>query len=137
MPIPNDLRDIPGAVDLHDWFGYWPDFHDDEVIHLHLNRVGTSSMLVEASKWTNEVAEPGYYKLGKRTLVEFLLEGITELDLEDFNHQNVIMSLHIERTESGYRFDMDTSHGLLGTIEVERCSIRLDPVELPDKPPAV
>lgn len=133
MPVPNDLLDIPGATELYDWFGYWPDFHDSEVIHLYLNRTGTSSMLVEAWNMTDKVDERGYFVVDKEVLVEFLLEGITELDLEDFNHQNVIMSLQIERTESGYRFDMDTSFGLLGTIDVDRFSIRLVPGGLPDK----
>ncbi|HME08215.1 MAG TPA: Imm50 family immunity protein [Bryobacteraceae bacterium] len=137
MPVPSDLLDIPGAIELHDWFGYWPDFHDAEVVHLYLNRTGISSMLVEAWRWTDEVDERGYFKVDKHGLVEFLLEEISEMDLEDFNHQNVIFSLSIERTESGYRFDMDTSFGLLGTIEVKAFSIRLVPAELPDKPLAV
>lgn len=81
---------------------------------------------------TDEVDERGYFIVDKEALVEFLLEGITEMDLEDFNHQNVIFSLSIERTTSGYRFDMDTSFGLMGTIDVKRFSIRLTPNELPD-----
>jgi len=134
MSVPNGLLDIPGAIELHDWFGYWPTFHGDEVIHLHLNRTGTSSMLVQITRWTDEVDERGYYKFDKRGLVEFLPEDVTELDLENFNHQNVIFSISMERTPSGYRFDMDTSFGLMGTIDVKRFSIRLAPAELPDKP---
>ena len=137
MAVPNDLIDIRGAIELHDWFGYWPDFHDDEVVQLHLNRTGTSSMLAQITRWTDEVDERGYYKFDKRGCVEFLLEGVTELSLEGFSHQNVIFSLDITKTESGYRFDMDTSYGLAGTIGVERFSIRLVPGELPDKPLAI
>jgi hypothetical protein len=48
MAMPIEIGEIPGAVELHDWFGYWPDFHDAEIISLHLNRKGCSSLRVHA-----------------------------------------------------------------------------------------
>src|SRR3977135_2195987 len=32
MALPDGLRAVTGAQQLHDWFGYWPTFHDAEVI---------------------------------------------------------------------------------------------------------
>jgi len=38
MAFPPELGTIEGAKNLRDWFGYWPSFHDAEVILLHLHR---------------------------------------------------------------------------------------------------
>ena len=28
MALPDGVRAVTGAQQLHDWFGYWPTFHD-------------------------------------------------------------------------------------------------------------
>ena len=38
MPVPAEIQEVPGAAELHDWFGFWPNFHDAEIISLYLNR---------------------------------------------------------------------------------------------------
>lgn len=131
MSLPAHLLDVPGAAELHDWFGYWPNFHDGEVIQLRLSRTGTSSMLVHAFQMTSQLDKDGYYVLDKDILVEFQLEGVSDLGLEGFNHQNVIFSLTIEKTENGYRPDMHSSYGLAGTIDASAISLR----QTPGKPP--
>ena len=45
MEFPPALGTIEGAKNLRDWFGYWPSFHDAEVILLHLNRSDASTLL--------------------------------------------------------------------------------------------
>jgi hypothetical protein len=37
MPLEPDLTRIDGAQRLYDWFGYWPSFHDAEILSLQLN----------------------------------------------------------------------------------------------------
>ena len=32
MEFPPELEVVEGAKNLRDWFGYWPSFHDAEVI---------------------------------------------------------------------------------------------------------
>jgi len=34
MEFPHELEAVEGATNLRDWFGYWPSFHDAEVIEL-------------------------------------------------------------------------------------------------------
>ena len=53
MAVPIDLQEISGAAELRDWFGYWPMFHDAEIISLHLNRL--------------LIADPGYADGGSIT----------------------------------------------------------------------
>jgi hypothetical protein len=37
VPLPAGLDSIAGAQELYDWFGYWPGFHDAEVLKLRLS----------------------------------------------------------------------------------------------------
>jgi hypothetical protein len=54
MTVPVEVKEISGAAELHDWFGYWPIFHDAEIISLHLNREGSSSLRVHTWEMTKE-----------------------------------------------------------------------------------
>ena len=125
MSLPNGLNAIVGAQELHDWFGYWPSFHDAEIMSLHLNRHGLSFLLIHTWEMTSKVDERGFYVLEKHVVVEFVLEGVSEMDLCDFNHQNVILGLSLERKDAEYVLTLDPCYGLGGTISVEKVSIRL------------
>jgi hypothetical protein len=125
--LPTEVKDIPGAAELHDWFGYWPTFHDAEIISLHLNREGSSSLRVHTWETTKEVVEKGYYVLAKHVVVEIILETVSDLSLDDFSQQNVISGLNIEKRDSGFRLLLGACYGLAGRIEAERLSIRITP----------
>jgi hypothetical protein len=127
MAVPIDLQTIPGAAELENWFGYWPTFHDAEIISLNLNRKGSSSLHVHTWDMTKEVDEKGYYVLAKHVVVEFALETVSGLNLNGFNHQNVLFGLGIEKSDSGFRLTLDECYGLAGSIEAERISIRITP----------
>jgi|ERR1035441_10497797 hypothetical protein len=125
MSIPAEIAAIRGATELHDWFGYWPSFHDAEVLSLHLNRVGTSSLQVHTWEITKEVDDRGYFVTSKHAVVEFTFEAVSGLSLNGFNHQNVIFGLEIEKTDSGVRLTLDQCYGLAGSIEANEMSIRV------------
>ena len=127
VAVPTDLQEIPGAAELHDWFGFWPTFHDSEIISLHLNRKGSSNLRIHTWDMTKEVDEKGYYVLTKHVIVEFVFETVSGLNLTGFNHQNVIFELGIEKTDSGFRLNLDECYGVAGSIEAERMSIRITP----------
>ena len=59
--------------------------------------------------------------------VEFVLEEILGLSLNGSSHQNVLFGLTVERGENGFRLALDDSHGIAGTIDAKRVSIRLRP----------
>ncbi|MFZ0479275.1 MAG: Imm50 family immunity protein [Terriglobales bacterium] len=124
---PREPTEIPGVVELRDWFGYWPDFHDAEVISLHLNRRGNSFLRVHTWDATKEVDEKGNYVQTKHVVVEFILESVSDLSLNEFSGQNVISGLGIEKTASGFRLELGACYGLAGTIDAERVSLRTTP----------
>jgi hypothetical protein len=85
MEFPLELEAVEGAKDLREWFGFWPSFHDAEVISLHQNRSATSSLLLHTWEMAKETDERGYYVLTKHVVVEFLLEEILDLSLKGFS----------------------------------------------------
>jgi hypothetical protein len=118
---------VPGASDLVSWFGYWPSFHDAEVLSIHLNRRGESTVAIHTRHRTNEVDDRGYFIATKHVLVTFILEGIQTVQFAGFNHQNVISGLSLEETAAGYRLTLHPCFGAQGTIEAERVRITIEP----------
>ena len=127
MPLLPDLAAIDGAQSLYDWFDYWPSFHDPEILHLHLNRSGSSLMAVHTWHMTSNTDEKGFYILEKHIVVDFVLEGISDLELIQFSHQNVVFGLEIKKKNDGFVLVLSPCYGLAGTIEVSKISIRLHP----------
>lgn len=127
MDMPAQLEAIEGAKDLSDWFGYWPSFHDAEVISLHLNRGAASSLVLHTWEMTKEVDKQGYYVLAKHVLVEFVMGQVVDLSLSGFNHQNVVFGLGVAPVEGGYRLTLEDCYGISGTIDARHISIRLTP----------
>ena len=127
MSVPIEISEIHGAAELQEWFGYWPSFHDAEIVGLHLNRKGSSSLRVHTWEMTKEIDEKGYYVLAKHVVVEFIFEAVSGLSLNGFNLQNVIFGLAIEKTDPGFRVTLDDCYGLAGSIVAEKMSLCLTP----------
>ena len=122
---------IPGGPELLDWFGRVPSFHDAEIIDLHLKRCGSSTLRIHAWNMTDKVKK-GYFVLEKHAVVEFSIDRITNLNLGDFNHQNVIDKLVLSRMESGensavFELNLEPCYGLSGIIRAEQVSVTLGP----------
>jgi hypothetical protein len=121
------LNAVPGAAELFTWFGYWPSFHDAEIISLALNRSGTSTLRIHTWQMTSQTDERGYYILDKHVLINFQMEEILGLELGDFNLQNVISGLNIRKTDDGYQIEMGPCYGLAGSITARKLSIEIEP----------
>src|SRR5712672_526387 len=91
------IAEIPGASDLFAWFGFWPTFHDGEVLSVHLDRSGPSRIRVHTRERINELDSRGYYVLRKHVIVMFILEDVSDSELDEFNHQNVIACLTLTK----------------------------------------
>ena len=84
-------------------------------------------MRVQTWEMTKALDAKGYYVLTKHVVVEFTFEGIRGLNLNGFNHQNVIFGLDIEKTESGFRVNLEGCYGMEGSIEADKISLQLTP----------
>lgn len=127
MPLPSELRSITGAQELHDWFGFWPTFHDAEIVRLHLNRNAPSYLAVHTCEMTKRINSQGHYESEKHVVVEFIFDELLNLSLEGFSSQNVINSLNLKTIETGFLLTLAPCYGLSGSIEATSVSIRLAP----------
>jgi hypothetical protein len=127
MPLPAGLDSIAGAQELYNWFGYWPGFHDAEVLKLSLNIGEPSYLVLHTWEMTNKVNAQGFYELTKHVVVEFALEGISTVNIEDLWEHSILLDLGAEKTEQGFRLDFSAAYGLCGTIEAKRLSLHVKP----------
>lgn len=119
--------EVPGATELFDWFGFWPTFHDGEVLSLHLDRAGPSHLRVHTWERTNELDSRGYHVVRKHVIVTFILEQISELELDGFSQQNVLAELTLTQDPDGCRLKMWPCYGISGQIKAASVRIELGP----------
>jgi hypothetical protein len=129
VPLPKAVESIAGAQELYNWFGYWPDFHDAEIEKFHLNLGEPLTLIIRTWEMTNEVDAAGFYKHIKHVLVEFVLDGLTSLNLQDPWEHSILFDLVVDKTEAGFRLDFSSSYGLSGTIEATEVSLHISPIE--------
>jgi hypothetical protein len=127
VPLPAGFDSINGAQDLYDWFGYWPGFHDAEVLKLRLSIGEPSYLVVHTWEMTNKVNDKGFYDLTKHIVVEFALEGLSNVKIGDLWEGSILLDLGFERTEQGFRLDFSAAYGMYGTIEARAVSLRSTP----------
>src|SRR5262245_45864846 len=124
--------EVPGADQIVSWFGRWPSFHDAEILSLHLNRRGVSRIDVHAWRMTDQTYEKDgrrYFVREKHAVVRFELEAVSNLELFDFNAQNVLARLDLVREGNLFSLRLDTVYGLGGRIDAGRVRVLLLPGE--------
>jgi hypothetical protein len=104
---------IVGSEKLTKIFGYWPSFHDAEVLELHFVRGSVQpekgvydfpvlTLKVHVWQLTKSVDPEGYLILEHHTLATLQFRDISDFQMQGFNHQNAMMELVLaikERTE--------------------------------------
>lgn len=102
---------IRGSEKITDIFGYWPSFHDAEVLDLHFWRgqvdPGKSiydfpvlTLKIHLWELTKEVSSKGFLVLKNHTLATLRFVNVEEdFEMHGFNHQNAILELSITSVE--------------------------------------
>lgn len=112
MELVDPLAVVSGAEELTRIFGYWPSFHDAEIIDVRLSRgevdpdkdkfgFPTLNSTIHVWELTNEVGGDGCFALQKHTLVVLRFRDIENLRLDGFNHQNVIDAIEFSLEPRG------------------------------------
>jgi len=129
-----EVPDVPGAENVLAWFGYWPTFHDAEVLSISLDRLSGCRASIHVFENTGKVDTSGYFVLAKHAVVTFYMEGFpvdesgnTNTRIDCFNHQNVLRGARINRRAEGYELALSGCYGVDGSIVCERMSITLEP----------
>jgi hypothetical protein len=116
---------IAGAEQLVAAFGYWPSFHDAEVLWLRLDRRShgggygpTLEALVHAFEMTSAVGGDGHFVLRQHVLVHLRFHEAVELWLDGFNHQNALLGLRLTEVRDrqmervSWEVEFDPAHGI-------------------------
>jgi len=126
IPIPAYLENHEAVLRA---FGYWPSFHDGEIITLVMDRsrilfdrVHNARIEIVIHGWemTNEVTDQGFFKLQKHHLIHFEFEDVRDVSLTGFNHQNAVLSLSFEELlldvvgNHCFKVTFDPAHGIGG-----------------------
>ena len=112
------IPSIPGTEKVLSALGWWPSFQDAEVIRFSLSRGATPDEKESKAQLDVQVREyePRHegtvqYELVliKNVIIRFAFAGVEDVQVEDFNFQNVINSLQIrtEVTEAGQRIRVE------------------------------
>ncbi len=119
-------------------FRLWPRFHDGEVHRLVMDstrkrsngsRYASIELLVRGWNMTSEVTEAGYYRLESDSVVHFLFEDVTDVELDGLNHQNVLSGLDFDLLlgEDGkarvLSVELNHCYGLSGSFKAARASV--------------
>ncbi len=89
------IEQVINAEIIWNHFGYWPNFHDAEIIKVVFETHQATwrysiTFTVDAWETTNTLTPQGHYEQTKRCLIDIQLTGIRELDFEYFTVQNVL-----------------------------------------------
>ena len=130
---------VPGGPELVSLFGCVPDFHDAEVVGLCLDRKGPSVLRLHGWILTNR---DGSFATEKHAIVTFTLQGIMDLQLEDFSAQNVIFGLNLRRAPDrperrnrltlaplpqDIEIELEPCYGLSGFLRARSVAITFEP----------
>jgi hypothetical protein len=140
---------IKNSRKITDIFGYWPSFHDAEILDLRLGVadrqpwvVGSDSpvleMMVHVFEMTKDLTPDGYFVLKKHNLVRFRFSNVQDVQLSDFWSQNCIFELVFAFEPAGYphgdgpasddpptllSIDIDSSVGLSGKFKCHSAEV--------------
>jgi Immunity protein 50 len=121
----SDVPSVPGVAELVEWFGYWPSFHDSEVTRVHLNRSGPSYLDVHTFRMTSELTASGHYVCDKHVIVTFEMEGLLDVNLQDFNDQNVVSGIGLKPADDGIMLTLFGCYGLVGNVRARAIKLGL------------
>ncbi len=128
LTLPQIIDEIAGGSELVAWFdGRVPSFHDAEIVGLSLETLeAVCSLSIRAFRMTSDLDANGQFVLDKSVAVVFRMEGVTRLELQDFNTQNVIQGLSISKTPGElFCLELHPCYGMAGIVEAERLRISL------------
>ena len=106
MEAPTFIRNHQALLDH---FGYWPSFHDANVISYTGPTADRQTVDLVLHTWemTSEVDTKGYYVLQKHALVTFRFAGVHAASLERFDSGNILFGLNIARAGDADSFHVE------------------------------
>jgi hypothetical protein len=130
---------IIGSEKLTATFGYWPSFHDAEILELHFWRGNIQTekgiydfpvltLTIHLWELTKDV-DQGYFVLRHHTLTKLRFCDVEDFQMQGFNHQNAIMGLSVtteqrtERPSPYFAVEVDPAFGMGASFKCLRIEV--------------
>jgi hypothetical protein len=127
MPTITNVPEVPGAAELASWFGSWPTFHDAEVLSVMLDRSAESVVRIHTFRITRAVNSKRFLVCDNHVIVSFFLRGLENNNMTEFNNQNVIGGLALQRTANGFELELYPCYGIDAKFEAHAIRIEFEP----------
>ena len=131
---------IAGSEKLTGIFGYWPSFHDAEVLDLHFVRGDVRpedgvydfpalTLRIHVWELTNKSDLNGYLIVRHHTLTTLKFSDVAEFQMTGFNHQNALLGLVLstQRRDEGpspyFVVELRPSFGMGASFECLRVEV--------------
>jgi len=116
---------IENSEIIENHFGYFPSFHDSEVISVRLDREEPSIAIeIYVFESSEEIDNEGHYKYVKECIVDFIFNEVKEMKISDFNHQNVLYGIKFKQEADQIMTKFDSSFGMNGYIQSSKVSVK-------------
>ncbi|WP_345552601.1 Imm50 family immunity protein [Microbulbifer aestuariivivens] len=113
-------------------YGYWPDFHDAEIISINFKRDTSpeskcSAVTIELNYWETKTINEGTsdfdYVLDKNNIITIEFSDLLKSYVEGFNFQNVIDGLVFTENADGISAEFITIHGAYINIQCKTVTV--------------
>jgi hypothetical protein len=116
--------DVPTFLDDHqtvlEFFGYWPSFHDANVISYTAPTTENQEVTLTLHTWemTSDVDAKGYFVLRKHALISFHFTGVQDASLDRFDSGNILFGMNITRgaNNSSFQVELDSVMDMSGSF---------------------
>ena len=117
MEVPSFLGNHQALIDH---FGYWPSFHDANVLSYTAPTAERQTVDLTLHTWemTSEVDAKGYFVLQKHVLVAFHFAGVHDVSLQRFDSGNILFGMDITRdgAASSFHVELDSVMDMSGSF---------------------
>jgi hypothetical protein len=126
-------KEIDNAKLVIDHFGYWPTFHDSEIISIIIQRTldkatSSATLRVYSFEMTDQMVG-GHDQLVKHCFFDVEITDLIKTEIDGFNHQNAVLALEFGRDGENVFCNIVSTYGVDGYIGGKKIRIkRLEPI---------
>ena len=111
---------VKNSSEVDSIYGYWPSFHDAEILNIRFahnlsSNEKVASAVVDLNYWETKTLNEGTsaldYVLDKNNIITFEFSGLVTSAVSGFNSQNVIDELLITKVVEGIKAEFISIHG--------------------------
>jgi hypothetical protein len=118
-----NVNEIINSEIVLNHFGYWPSFHDAEILELKfyllVGERPTLDMKIYVFESTDRLDKEGRFIRDKKCILTFEFQEISNNKFSGFYSQNILGDLDIKEVDYKFRIWLNTDMGIEGKFDCE------------------